>query len=296
MPLLGRPDADLVRDEPPVRRIMPFLMRGRNESLVYQDTVLRVHGARAWLRAYNRAHTHRATLFHLVAYAVAVALHERPRLNRYVAGYRLWKRREVSLAFVAKKEMSDDGADVTVKVVARKGESFTEFSARLAALVDEARSTERAVDREIGLFLLLPTRILALGVKVVRLLDHWHLLPGWFTRDDPMYASVFLANLGSVGISDAYHHLYEYGTCSIFGTVSATRKQAFVDGDRVVVDDGLTVRWTLDERIDDGYSAGRSIALVQRLVEDPARHLGAPDGAVAWRGALPAAGDAESAA
>jgi hypothetical protein len=152
-----------------------------------------------------------------------------------------------------------------VKVVFRPGESFTDFSARLAALVDEARTLERAVDKEVSLFLLLPGRILALGVSLVRLLDHWNLLPGWFMKNDPMYATVFLANLGSVGISDAYHHLYEYGTCSIFGAVSATRKTAFVEGDRVVVDDGLTVRWTLDERIDDGYSAGRGPGPPPRL-------------------------------
>jgi len=288
--LLGRPDADLVRDEPPMRRIMPYLMRRRNESLVFQDTVLRVREARAWLRAYNRAHTHRATLFHLVAYACAVALHRRPRLNRYVAANRLWARREVSLAFVVKKDMADDGVGATVKVTAPRGETFTEFSARLAALVDEARTIERAVDKEIGLFLHLPGRILALGVKLVRFLDHWNLLPGWFMKNDPMYASVFLANLGSVGLSDVYHHLYEYGTCSIFGAVSATRRMAFVEGERVVVDDGLTVRWTLDERIDDGFSAARSIALAQRIVEDPVRHLGPPEGAAGDLGVAPSPG------
>jgi pyruvate/2-oxoglutarate dehydrogenase complex dihydrolipoamide acyltransferase (E2) component len=103
-------------------------------------------------------------------------------------------------------------------------------------------------------------------------------------KDDPMYASLFLANLGSVGVSDAYHHLYEYGTVSIFGAVSAPRPHAFVERDRVVVDQGLSVRWTLDERIDDAFSCARSLQLVQQIIEDPERHLGPPGGEPAWSG------------
>jgi len=284
MPLFRRPDGDLVRGEPPVRRIMPWLMPGRNESVVYQETVFRVAAARAWLKAYNRAHRPRATLFHLVSYAVAQALHARPRLNRFVSGGRLWQRRGVQLSFVAKKEFTDEGADATVKLEAQAGEPFEAWSGRLGTQVEEARGVERAIERELALVMRLPGPLIGLAVRVARWLDRWNLLPWFMMEHDPMYASVFLANLGSVGVSDAFHHLYEYGTVSIFGAVSAARRAVFVEGDRVVVDDALSVRWTFDERIDDAFSCARSLALVQRMVEDPARWLGAPEASPAWRG------------
>ncbi len=88
-----------------------------------------------------------------------------------------------------------------------------------------------------------------------------------------------LALLGSAGIDDAYHHLYEYGTCGIFGAISAPRRMPFVEGDAVVVKEGLRVRFTFDERIHDGFYGGRSIAIAQRIVEDPERHLGPAGGA-----------------
>jgi pyruvate/2-oxoglutarate dehydrogenase complex dihydrolipoamide acyltransferase (E2) component len=278
MPLFRRPDGDLVRSEHAVRRIMPYLMRGRNESAVYQETVYRVARARAWLRSYNRHHPRRATLFHLLAYACAQALHARPRLNRFVSGGRIYQRRGVQVAFVAKKEFSDEGDEATVKLGAEAGEGFGVFSARLAALVDEARETRRAVDREVALVMSLPGPLVTALMALVRLLDRWNLFPAFMIRPDPMYSSLFLANLGSVGVSDAFHHLYEQGTVSIFGAVSAVRRATFVEGDRVVVDDALSVRWTLDERIDDAFSAARSLRLVQNVMEDPARWLGAPEG------------------
>jgi hypothetical protein len=290
VPLFRRTDGDLVRGEGPVRRIMPYLMRGRNESAVLHDSVYEIARARAWVKAYNRAHAQRATLFHLLAYACAAALHARPALNRFVAGGRLYARRGVSLSFVAKVEMADDAPTASVKVEAARGEPFAEFVARMARSIETARGGGRGVDREVAFFTRVPGPILRVLVALVRGLDAWNLLPWFFMRDDPMYASVFLANLGSAGVSDAYHHLFEYGTCSIFGAIGAPRRMVFVDGDAVAVREGLPVRWTFDERIQDGFYAARSLALVQRILEDPEGHLGPPDAAPALDpGALPAA-------
>ena len=284
MPLFRRSDGDLVLGEAPVRRIMPYLMRGRNESCVYQESVYRVTAARTWLKAYNRAHHPRATLFHLVAYAVAVALLERPRLNRFVSGGRIYQRRGVSLSFVVKTAFTDGGPGATVKLQAPPGETFPAWSARLSSEVDEARDTVRPVDREVALVMRLPGFLVRGLVAFARWLDHWNLFPDFMTRGDPMYASIFLANLGSVGVSDVYHHLYEYGTTSIFGAVSSPSSRVFPGREGAVVEPGLSVRWTFDERIDDAFSCARSLALVQKILEDPHRWLGPPEETPAWTG------------
>jgi hypothetical protein len=284
MPLFRRPDGDLVRDEVPARLIMPYIMNRRNDSLVYQDTTFRIAAARAWLRAYNRTHHPRATLFQLLTYACAVVIHARPRLNRFVSGGRIYQRRGVDISFVAKEEFTDEGAEATVKVGLTPNEPFRDWSARMSGLVDEARHVERRVDKEVGLIMRLPGPVITGLVALARALDRWNLYPWFMMKDDPMYASLFLANLGSVGVSDAYHHLYEYGTVSIFGAVSAPRRHPFVERHQVVVDDGLSVRWTFDERIDDAFSCARSLLLVQQIMEDPARQLGPPEGEPAWSG------------
>lgn len=284
MPLFRRSDGDLVRGEASVRRIMPYLMRRRNESCVYQETVYRVDAARAWLRAYNLSHQPRATLFHLVAYATAVAMAERPRLNRFVAGGRLYQRRGIFLAFVVKTAFRDEAPGATVKLPYHLGMSFPAWSAQLSTQVDEARSTVRSVDREVDLVMGLPGPVVRGLVGLARLLDHWNLYPQFMIENDPMYASVFLANLGSVGVSDVYHHLYEYGTTSSFGAVSAPRPTAFTGRNGVTVEPGVSIRWTFDERIDDALSCAGGLALIERTVQDPARWLGEPEGCPIWTG------------
>lgn len=284
MPLFRRHDGDLIRGEPPMRRVMPYLMPGRNESIILNDSTFRIEQTRAWLKAYNRSHAEHATLFHVLAYAVGQALHARPELNRFVSGGRLYQRRGVQISFVVKKELRDDGQSTTVKLDILRGERFADFASRLVSAIREAQESERAVDRETALIMRLPGPLVRALVACAKGLDRWNLFPRFMTDPDPMFASIFLANLGSVGISDAYHHLYEYGTVSIFGAVSAPAYLPFVEGETVVARPGLRVRWSFDERIHDAFYSARSLGLVRDIVEAPAQHLGTPDGDPRYRG------------
>src|ERR1700757_1917726 len=118
MPLFRRCDGELVTNLDPLRRMMPLLMRERNQSLIFHTTEWDIAGARAWLRSYNR---HRngnlhATLFHLVVYGCIKLLHQRPGLNRFVSGGRIYQRKGVWISFALKSRFADDAPLKTVKL------------------------------------------------------------------------------------------------------------------------------------------------------------------------------------
>ena len=75
---------------------------------------------------------------------------------------------------------------------------------------------------------------------------------------DPLYTSAFVANLGSIGIDAAYHHLYEHGNCPLFVTIGQVR------------DGQLTIRYTFDERVEDGLYCAKSLQVLAQRIEDPA--------------------------
>jgi hypothetical protein len=117
--------------------------------------------------------------------------------------------------------------------------------------------------------------VLRLGVRVVRRLDAWGLLPASFSADDPLYASAFVANLGSVGLDAAYHHLYEYGTIPIFVTLGRLHRAPLVRADGSLgIREVFTLRYTYDERIEDGFYAARALERLQALLETPAQLAG----------------------
>src|SRR5262249_16063729 len=55
MPLFSRSDGTLIKTESAVRQIMPYLMRGRNEAVVYHETRYDLTRTLPWLAAQNAA-------------------------------------------------------------------------------------------------------------------------------------------------------------------------------------------------------------------------------------------------
>ena len=271
MPLFSRPDGDLVRDLSPVRRLMPYLMKGRNESVVYYEQILDLTRTLPFVRAWNEAHEEKLTVFHLLVAACGKALHARPGLNRFVSGGRIYQRRGAFVSFAAKASFEDDAPLKTVKLPVLAAEPLEEAVRRLHASVGGARGAgERPVDREVRLVVRLPGFVLRAAVALLRLLDRINLLPASMMRDDPMYASLFLANLGSVGIDRAWHHLYEYGTVSVFGVLGEIKKMLVPDEHGApVARDSVRVRFAFDERVNDGFYCAAALDLVRAYVEDP---------------------------
>jgi hypothetical protein len=273
--MFGRRRDGTLAQVPPYRRIMPFLMRTKAESVVYFEQRLDMTRTTPWLAAYHARTGHKATVFHLVLHGLARLLRERPHLNRFVAGRRLYDRRGVFLSFVAKKAMRDDAPLATVKRAFPAGEAFEAMVAALTAEVDTARGAALSkVDKELAFFLKLPGTLLAAAVALLRRLDAWGLAPHALIGDDPMYTSVFVANLGSIKIDAAYHHLYEYGNCPLFVTIGQLGPHPFVAGDHVEVRPALLLRYTYDERVEDGFYCASALDQLRTWVEDPAAWLG----------------------
>jgi len=267
MPLFSRFDGDLVTNVPPTRAIMPYLMPSRASAVVYFEQNLDVTKAYAWLDAQAEragATGKKATFFHLFTYALVRTLSEHPRLNRFTMGHHLYQRKKIEIAFSAKKAMNNDSPIVVVKRDFTGVSTFEEHSERLAGGVAEGRSKERSsTDKELDLFLAFPGFLLAFFVAFAQWLDRRNLLPKALIAGDPMYASIFVANLGSVGLEAAYHHLFEWGNCPIFAAIGRVREEVTPQGIRKV----CTVRYTFDERIEDGLYCAHALGKLQARLE-----------------------------
>ena len=243
--------------------MMLFLMRGRNESAVYFEQQLDLSKTLPWLAAYNARAPAKATLFHLLLHGLASVLHDRERLNRFTVGRATYQRKSVLLSFAAKKAMNDDAPLATIKRRFDKAESFDALVAQLAGDVGGARSAQpSAMDKELKILLALPGFLLAFLIGVLARLYRWGLAPRSLVDTDPLYTSAFVANLGSIKIDAAYHHLYEHGNCPLFMTIGHVDDQQ-----------RLLIRYTFDERVEDGLYCAKALQLFQQRIEDPAAWL-----------------------
>jgi hypothetical protein len=281
--LWRRPDGDLVRDVPPTKAIMPYLMRGRNESAVYFEQRVAMRNADAFMRDFNEAHPETPiNVQHLVMWAITHVLDQFPTMNRFVAGGRLYQRRGIWFTYSAKQSLKGASPLLVLKRRFDPAESFEEMVAAMARQLHDDRyegGLSRS-DHEAALILELPGLLRRLVLSVGRFGDAFGLLPRSMIEPDPMYASAFFANLASIGMDACYHHLYEYGSIGIFcvigrATTDPGSPTSGPDRRRTMV-----LRWTFDERVEDGLVAGYALKRAKQILEDPAASMhGAMHGA-----------------
>jgi hypothetical protein len=265
-----RPDGDLVTNVPATRRIMPFIMPTRNESLVFFDMDVDARAVDARVGAW-KARGLTTSVMHVVAVCAVRILSERPRLNRFVAGGRHWQRRGIWVSFSGKKRKDDNAPVVVIKRRLEPEMSEADIIYALDGGVSELRSTKKNhTDKELSLLLALPTFLLGWLVGLIRKADHWGLLPRFFIDGDPLFASIFIANLGSLGMDAAQHHLYEFGNIPLFCVIGKKKHTFSVDDTgQIVATEVYPLRFTFDERFEDGLYCLGALGRLKALIQTP---------------------------
>lgn len=273
MPFRHRPDGVLAERVPLMRRFLPFVERRRTDALVWFEHDIEVDRALAFAESFRQQHGVPVTFFHLVLRGISRVLDQYPRLNRYVVGRRLYQRTNVALSFSGKEAFDENSPIYVRKRIFNPRESLADMVRGFQGSVREGRSgVKTGSDGEMSALIRLPRPLVDLAVLAGRLFDYFNLLPAKMVLADPLYASAFIANLGSVGISGAYHHLFEHGTIPIFVVVGAYRNvPVATDDGRVEARRVSTLKYTYDERIEDGFYCAKAINRLKELLEDPER-------------------------
>jgi len=271
----SRPDGTLIQVHP-YRRLMAFIMPTRSESIVFYDDYIDASNLLAFVASYKSSEVP-VGVTHCVVAAANIGLSETPAMNRFVMGGRMYQRKGRQITFSMKRKKLDQEAKLgVVKMSMNDRESFEGFCARVDKAINHQRSGERTyADKEYSLFNALPRTVLRLAVPLLRFLDDRNILPNAFIEGDGMYTSMFIANLGSLGMSAGFHHLYEWGNCPLFLMAGAVQDRPVVVDGEVAVRKLLHLRYSYDERIDDGLTASFGMATVKRVLENPQEYLGA---------------------
>lgn len=268
-----RQDGTYLGDLPALRRIVPYLLRTRTGSVVFFPQRMEVDTLLAWLEEVNRdrAPGERITLFHVFLTAIARTLRLRPEVNRFVAGRRTYQHNEISVSFIVKEAMTDESAESEVRLVFTGEETVEDVRRLVEASVRRERSGEAGTDdRLVDFFASWPRPVLELVAGSVRWLDYHNVLPAALREAIPLYTSVYVVNTGSLGIDPPFHHLYEYGTASVFVAIGRVDKEPVVDEQgQVVARSCVDIVHTLDERATDGFYFARTAEVLRRLVTEP---------------------------
>ena len=271
-----RPDGDFIARAHPYRRMLGYLMPGRNEAVVYYEDLVHAEPILDYIKRARVALGQEVGLTHCLVAACGMGMHRCPEMNRFVVGKRLYQRNEVSVTFSMKRKRMDKKAKVSaVKMRFSPDDDFRSILERINQNISVERSDAKTyTDKELGLLNTLPRPLLAGAMSAVRFADYYNLLPYSFIKNDAFYTGLVIANLGSLGMNAGYHHLYEWGTAPLFMMVGRVEERAVVEDGEIVVRKILPVHWSYDERIDDGLTSFSGLSWVRRALEQPEKYFG----------------------
>ena len=116
---------------------------------------------------------------------------------------------------------------------------------------------------------MLPGFLLSFAMFVIRRLDARGHLPKFLTELSPFHSSVFVTDLGSIGIKPAYHHIYNFGTNTIFVAFGTRSREQKIEKDLEVTNrKAMDMKIVVDERVVDGFYFATAIKLANKLATE----------------------------
>jgi len=252
--------------------IMPLMYPNRCDNEAFISERIDLTNVNAYLEKKN-AHNpdYEYNLFQIMVTAVLKTITLRPKMNRFIANQTMYQRNEVTAAFTVKKVFSDNGAEALAQIRSKDSDTIDTIHDEIYQQVSFCRSEEKDPSTaSMDVVQKLPVVLLKLAGAAARFLDRHGWMPQSVIATDPFQCSVVLSNLGSIKLRAGYHHLTNWGTCSVFCTIGEIKKRPFYDDDgHVEMRESVDLGLTIDERIADGYYYSQTVKLLRTLLENP---------------------------
>ncbi len=262
-----RSDGRRLKTLSPFFRVIPNVMLERSDSQVYfkQDIMLK------YMDEYiDKKATEGIKLSYMnIIYAAMVRIvAERPQLNRFAMNGSIYARNEILVSLAIKKSLSDESEETTIKLPFTGEENIFEIKEKLDKAIEDNKkvTTENSTDRLAKTLSLVSDGTLRRIVKFLGFLDKHGIMPKAAINASPFHTSLFLTNVGSLGIDSIYHHLYNFGTTSLFFAMGKKKKSFLYEDEEIREEKCITIAFVGDERICDGYYFANSFKLLTKYL------------------------------
>ncbi len=260
-----------IKSLPPLTVLTPFIMKKRNDALNYYSDSIQIDAAEAYI-AKKRAEGYTGFgLMHVFLAAYVRTVAEKPGINRFIRGQRIYARNNIEICLTIKKEMSANSPDVVVKFFPKADATAIDIYNEVNSAIEASRATDDSDFEGLMNFLVkLPTGILRTTISILTLLDYYRLLPRSLTKLSPFHGSYFITSMGSLGIKPIYHHIYNFGNVPVFTSIGTKYKENYLKNDGTVETRRMVdFKVVTDERICDGFYYASTFKSMMFYVKHP---------------------------
>lgn len=274
-----RYDGWRVRNVDTVFQVIPFFLRTRMDAQNFYSDRVTINHLEQFVQE-HKAEMPQLSIMHILIAALVRLFSQRPNLNRFVVWNKIFARNHFNLSIAVKRSLTDDGEETMIKPYFRLEDTLQDIVARINSEIEHNTQIGQKNGSDIVAKTLghLPSFLLRTTVFSLFWLDKIGIMPRTIFRVSPWHSSVFLTNIGSIGVESIYHHLYEFGTCSMFLALGRKTTRNITDKNgNSNKEKSLLLRFVLDERTCDGFYYASSMRVLNKILANPECLLSPPE-------------------
>lgn len=267
-----RKDGRLLRELDALHYVTGIIYPNRCDNEAFISETIDLTNINKYLKKKNvKDIDYKYNLFQIIVTALSKTITLRPKLNRFIVNGNFYQRNDVCASFVIKKEFKDSSEEALAFLHLKDTDNINTIHEEIKRQVKAGRSEVKDASSEgLDLFNKMPRFLSKFLLHIVMWLDKHGWVPQSLIDTDPYYSSVVLSNVGSIKMKSGYHHLTNWGTCSMMMLIGQIKKRPIYDDKgNVKMVETVDLGITLDERLADGYYYSRSIQLLKKLLDNP---------------------------
>jgi len=268
-----RSDGRKLRTINPMNKFMPYVMPQRCDACNTYSDMFDVTKTDKFCRGKVREGKTDFGFLHVMIAAYLRTVSQRPGINRFVSGQKIFARNDVQVVMTIKKKLSLDSPDTCIKVRFEPDDTVDEVYEKFNKVVTEIKNQpddKTSFDKLNKILSLIPGLLCRWTVKLLNFMDYFGWLPKKLLWLSPFHGSMIITSMGSLGIRPIYHHIYNFGNLPIFIAYGGRRSVVKVDSEgKASTKKYIELKVVTDERICDGYYYASAFKLIKRYVENP---------------------------
>lgn len=268
-----RRDGRRLRTIEPISVLTPFFMRERNESSNMVSDYVELTAIDKYVRQKKHEGKTNFNAMHVLVAAYVRAISQKPGINRFVAGRRVFARNNIEVIMEVKKKMELNAPATMVKFHFNPYDTADEVYEEMNNIITAYQNADDEMDGfdKIARFLTyVPRFVYRFVVSLLLWLDYHGWLPKFIDEASPGHGSLVITSMASLGIPSIFHHLYDFGNCPMFISFSTARHAYELNREgQVERKHYFDINYTVDDRICDGQYYASGLHLIRKLLKNP---------------------------
>ena len=268
-----RKEGRKLRTVDPIFKMMPYIMKRRSDSQNFFTEKLDITEAEKFCREQTKAGRKNFSILHVMIASYIRVVSQRPAINRFVSGQKIYARNDIEVLMTIKKKMSLDGEETSIKVKFEPTDTVYDVYDKLNKVIEENKGENDGNDMEklVKFINRAPGWIIRSFIRFLNFLDYHGWMPKSILELSPFHGSMIITSMGSLGIRPVYHHIYDFGNLPVFVAFGAKQHGVKMDSNGEVKKYRyIEMKVTTDERICDGYYFASAFKLMKKYFENPA--------------------------